>query len=74
MLIGRPKFEVFLHLNQRFLDFALNDKRTVKYFLQIARFPLYSPLTASGAWESLLRDLGGFFVAPSPTLLAAFCF
>jgi len=23
---------------------------------------------------SLLRDLGGFFVAPSPTLLAAFCF
>jgi hypothetical protein len=46
----------------------------MKYFLQTAFFPLYSPLTASGAWESLLRDLGGFFVAPSPTLLAAFCF
>jgi hypothetical protein len=42
-----------------------------KYFLQTAFFPLYSPLTASGAWESLLRDLGGFFVAPRTTLLAA---
>jgi hypothetical protein len=63
-----------LHLNQRLLDSVRNDKRSIKYFLQTAFFPLYSPLTASGAWESLLRDLGGFFVAPSPTLLAAFCF
>jgi hypothetical protein len=63
-----------LHLNQRLLDSVQNDKRSIKYFLQTAFFPLYSPLTASGAWESLLRDLGGFFVAPSPTLLAAFCF
>jgi hypothetical protein len=63
-----------LHLNQRFLDYARNDKRSVKYFLQSAFFPLYSPLTASGAWESLLRDLGGFFVAPRTTLLAALCF
>jgi hypothetical protein len=73
MSIGSQTFEVFLHLNQRFLDSARNDKRIVKYFLQTAFFPLYSRLTASGAWESLLRDLGGFFVAPSPTLLAA-CF
>jgi hypothetical protein len=63
-----------LHLNQRLLDSVRNDKRSIKYFLQTAFFPLYSPLTASGAWESLLRDLGGFFVAASPTLLAAFCF
>jgi hypothetical protein len=63
-----------LHLNQRLLDSVQNDKRSIKYFLQTAFSPLYSPLTASGAWESLLRDLGGFFVASSPTLLAAFCF
>jgi hypothetical protein len=42
--------------------------------LQTAVFPLYSRLTASGAWESLLRNLGGFFVAPRTTLLAALCF
>jgi len=42
--------------------------------LQTAFFPLYSRLTASGAWESLLRGLGGFFVAPRTTLLAALCF
>jgi hypothetical protein len=34
-----------------------------KYSLQAVLFPLYSPLTASGALARLLRDLGGFFVA-----------
>ena len=60
MSIGSQAFKVFLHLSQRFLDSARNHKRSVKYFLQPAFFPLYSRPTASGALESLLRDLAGF--------------
>src|SRR4029077_14418268 len=74
MSIGSQTFEVFLHLNQRFLDSARNDKRSVKYFLQTAFFPLYSRLTALGAWESLLRDLGGFFVAQARRFWRSFVF
>jgi small subunit ribosomal protein S12 len=42
--------------------------------LQTAFFPLYSRLTASGAWESLLRDLGGFFVAQARRFWRSFVF
>jgi hypothetical protein len=72
--IGGQKFEGFLHLNYRFLDSAQNDKRSVKYFLQTAFFPLYSRFTASGACESLLCDLGGFFVAQARRFWRSFVF
>jgi small subunit ribosomal protein S12 len=42
--------------------------------LQTAFFPLYSRLTALGAWESLLRDLGGFFVAQARRFWRSFVF
>jgi len=49
MLIARKEFKVFLHVSERFLDFAPNDNSTHKYSLQVAILLLYSALTASGA-------------------------
>jgi small subunit ribosomal protein S12 len=49
-----------LHLNQRLLDSVRNDKRSIKYFLQTAFFPLYSPLTASGSERVCCATWAGF--------------
>jgi hypothetical protein len=46
----------------------------VQFFFCRPQFPLYIHAPPHQARESLLRDLGGFFVAPRTTLLAAVCF
>src|SRR2546421_12601191 len=58
------KFECFRHWKKEIRVFGQNNNQSAKYSLRLVIFPLYSRLTASGAWQCI-TGMGGVFLRPA---------